>query len=142
MKKAFLSLVRTDYLEDRTLGELYVDGTFFCYTLEDAARRDGIKIAGKTCIPEGVYPVTLTQSARFGRITPEVQEVPGFSGIRIHGGNRPEDTEGCILAAYNKLPGGIIQGTAEKSLTVLLSQRYGGGAWLLISYASGKTLNT
>jgi hypothetical protein len=47
---------------------------------------------------------------------PTILGVQNFDGIRMHGGNRPEDTDGCPLVAFNR-NGLIIQGTAEKALT-------------------------
>lgn len=83
---------------DRTLGELLVDGRHECYTLEDRLRPDSApKIPGETAIPAGLYRVLVTWSPRFGRQMPLLADVPGFSGIRIHSGNEPEDTEGCVL---------------------------------------------
>jgi hypothetical protein len=80
-----------------TLGLLCIDGLFECFTLEDTARHGAPKIPGETAIPEGTYPVTIDESARFKRLMPHVMDVPGFSGIRIHSGNTADDTEGCIL---------------------------------------------
>lgn len=88
---------------DSTLGELYVDGKFECYTLEDVVREvpnkpvAEWKIKGKTAIPQGTYDVIISLSARFKTQLPEVLNVPGFSGIRIHSGNCAADTEGCLL---------------------------------------------
>ena len=86
-----------------TAGRLYVDGAFFCFSLEDADREiPGVpvsewKVPGETAIPRGSYDVRLTMSARFKRVMPEVCDVPGFTGIRIHTGNTSRDTEGCLL---------------------------------------------
>lgn len=91
----YLRLIREPTVTDTTLGSLYVDGVRFAETLEDAIR--DVKVAGQTAIPAGLYRVAWSWSPRFQRATPEVLDVPGFTGIRFHGGNRAADTEGCIL---------------------------------------------
>ena len=80
-----------------TIGELWVNDTHLCDTLEDRVRPEGEKVYGKTAISEGTYEVKLTYSPRFKKILPEILNVPNFSGIRIHTGNSSKDTEGCIL---------------------------------------------
>ena len=111
-----LTLVRTEALADRTLGVLLADGEHFCHVLEDKIRPGRPKVYGETAIPAGLYRVRLTMSQRFGRIMPQIMDVPGFAGIRMHGGNGPKDTLGCPLVAFNRV-GNAIQGTAEKALT-------------------------
>ena len=95
-----LELERKEFYPDRCIGGLYIDGTYFCYTLEDTDRKleeDGIKIPKQTAIPRGKYKVIINHSNRFKRDMPLLLDVPQFEGIRIHAGNTPENTEGCIL---------------------------------------------
>ena len=112
-----------------TIGHLYVDGRFFCDTLEDADRGladtmteaeiKSKKLKSITAIPTGVYYVTVgTKSAKFGdkpfyRQTcggklPRLLGVKGFDGILIHCGNTAKDTDGCILVGENKVKGQLI----------------------------------
>lgn len=91
-----LTVQRKPSYNGTTLGYLMIDGVKFAETLEDQVRNDG-KVFGQTAIPAGTYPVTITKSQRFGKMLPLVENVPGFSGIRIHSGNTTDDTEGCIL---------------------------------------------
>ena len=52
-------------------------------------------------IPDGDYPLKNTWSPRFGKLVPEIQNVPDREGIRIHMGNVPEHSTGCVLlSAY------------------------------------------
>ena len=46
-------------------------------------------------------------SERFGRIMPEIMGVPGYTGIRIHGGNTHRDTEGCPLLGRDRTADGV-----------------------------------
>lgn len=89
---------------DATQGSIYVDGAWECHTLEDAVREPKWpapvfewKVHGRTAIPAGRYFVTLEDSPRFGPDTITLNDVPGFAFIRIHGGNKAADTDGCIL---------------------------------------------
>jgi len=92
-----LTLQRSQTLGSTTIGRLFVNGVFQCYTLEDQIREPGVKVPGTTAIPPGDYAVTITLSARFGRELPLLHDVPNFTGIRIHAGNTDRDTAGCIL---------------------------------------------
>ena len=98
-----LELKRTYFGSDFTVGSLYADEKWICYTLEDKVREvegkpvSEWKIASETAIPSGTYPVKITYSNRFYRNLPLLFNVEGFEGIRIHPGNSNKDTEGCIL---------------------------------------------
>lgn len=101
-----------------TVGVMYVDGQRLCETLEDKDRGltdsmtpediSKIKVKGATAIPAGRYPVELTWSNRFKKKMPLVENVKGFSGIRIHSGNTADDTEGCILVGESKQRGMVL----------------------------------
>lgn len=45
------------------------------------------KVYGKTAIPTGQYNVSWNYSSKFKKMMPLIEDVPGFSGIRIHAGN-------------------------------------------------------
>lgn len=102
-------LVKRDvFNDDCTLGNLSVNGKFLCYILEDAYREiegepvDQWKIPDMTAIPKGIYVLDITFSNRFGKYLPQIENVPGFQGIRIHGGNTAADTSGCLLLGMEK----------------------------------------
>jgi hypothetical protein len=105
-----------------TISRLYINGELFCNALEDedrGLRQDqdlatikAKKIAGETAIPSGNYMVTLTYSPRFRKMLPLLNDVPGFSGVRIHSGNTAKDTEGCILVGQNLEKGKVLNSRA------------------------------
>ena len=100
------------------IDKLYINGKYFSDVLEDPDRGltdtmsleeiKKIKIKGNTCIPYGTYNVTITYSPRFKKNLPLLNNVKGFDGIRIHSGNKPQDTEGCLLPGFNKVKGQVI----------------------------------
>lgn len=115
-----------------TIGKLYIDGKYFCDTLEDkdrgltsnmsVAQICGVKIKGETAIPTGRYLVDMkTVSPRFGSRAqyqfckgrlPRLCNTPGYQGVLIHCGNTAKDTEGCILVGENKERGKVLNSTA------------------------------
>lgn len=102
-----LLLERTWFLPERTIGRLYIDGTFETFTLEDALQVNGKKIPGKTAIPAGEYVITLTWSPKFGKHLPEITGVKNYSGIRLHAGVTEAMTRGCVLLGDTKSADGL-----------------------------------
>lgn len=102
-----LLVKRTTFTEESTVGELYVNGKFECYVIEDKDRGltkdmplatiEQKKVYGKTAIPKGRYEVAITFSNHFQKYLPLLLGVPGYEGIRIHSGNTAADSLGCIL---------------------------------------------
>lgn len=97
-----LTVVRQWFYPHASLGLLKINDTYTCFTLEDAARAEGVKICGSTAIPPGKYAVVIDHSERFGKEMPHVLNVPMFEGIRIHAGNTDQDTSGCILVGLSR----------------------------------------
>lgn len=116
-----LTLKRIALRSTYTIGRLYVDGNYFCDTLEDTVRdlnKNGKfdngekKVYAKTAIPYGTYEIKWTYSPRFKKYTPQLMNVPSFAGIRIHAGNSSTDTEGCLLLGENKKVGMVLNSRA------------------------------
>ena len=113
-----LKLERKYRSNNYCIDKLYINGKYFSDALEDPDRGltdtmsleeiKKIKIKGNTCIPYGTYNVTITYSPRFKKNLPLLNNVKGFDGIRIHSGNKPQDTEGCLLPGFNKVKGQVI----------------------------------
>ena len=98
----YLQLIRNNPQGAAISGRLVINGRFFCNTME----RVGCQI------PAICYPIRVTQSPRFKRLLPIVQNVPQRSGIRFHRGTKPQHSTGCILIPADK----------EKALTDLILQ--------------------
>jgi hypothetical protein len=95
-----LFLKRLHKTDKSTVGELRINNTFVCYTLEDVERKE--KVFGKTAISKGRYEIIISWSNRFKSFMPLLLNVPNFEGIRIHAGNTAKDTLGCILVGKNR----------------------------------------
>jgi hypothetical protein len=116
-----LTLIRKHFGDKYTIGKLSIDQVYTCDAMEDVVRdlndinHDGDfdeegegKIYGKTAIPCGRYKIIVNLSRKLKRRLPLLLNVPGFSGIRIHGGKNETWSEGCILVGENKIKGGLI----------------------------------
>ena len=118
-----------------TVGRLFVDGKFFCNTLEDTVRdlSNEKKVYGKTAIPYGGYKVVYNWSPKFGRNLPRLLNVPAFEGILIHPGNTADDSAGCILVGRNTEVGRLTESryTSDK-LNVLIEDAQRGGESITI----------
>lgn len=98
-------------------GERFGDGEHWCSVLEDEDRGlnssmsieeiKSLKIPEQTAIPRGIYEINITYSYKFKRMLPLIQDVKGFSGVRIHSGNTANDTEGCLLPGVNDVVGRV-----------------------------------
>lgn len=119
-----------------TPGKMFANGQMFCQTCEDRDRKlevGGVKVKGQTAIPRGKYKVIVTFSNRFQRPLPEVLDVPGYTGVRFHGGNKAEDSEGCILIGQVRTDTGIAncRPTVERLIKMIESaEDTGGSVWL------------
>lgn len=96
-----------------TIGQLYIDGQYWCDTLEDRVRdlSKERKVAGETAIPAGTYDVVVNISPKFKRLLPRLLSVPHFEGVLIHRGNTAADSAGCILVGENKAKGKVLNST-------------------------------
>lgn len=124
-------VVRTLFSPTATRGHLFVNDERLGFTLEDRLRPFGQKVPGETCIPAGRYGVRLYNSPRFGRLLPLLLDVPFFDGVLFHGGNRPADSEGCILIGREKKAFDWIFDSLSSKLVQAL-ENHGGSAFVTI----------
>lgn len=131
-----LTLTRTDFTTNSTIGSLYIDDRFYCYCLEDRDRGllqsmslveiKARKIFGVTAIPYGTYQVKLSMSNRFKRLMPEILNVKGYEGVRIHRGNYAGDSLGCLIVGLRKGNDSVYESTAaETGLMRILQSEHG-----------------
>ena len=89
-----IMLVRERVDGDAVIGSLFVHGHKICDTMENL----------KKLVPTGYHQVMLTRSPRFKRVLPLIfsDTIKSSRGIRIHAGNRPSDSAGCVLVGVMK----------------------------------------
>lgn len=124
---------------DYCIGVLYVNNVRFCETLEDTDRGlssempvgkiNQLELYGVTAIPRGRYRVVLSVSSKFktknwgkkyGGLVPELLNVKGYDGVRIHPGTKAQDTLGCPLVGRNKVVGGLVD--SQKTYYALMDE--------------------
>ena len=120
-----LKVVRETKTDISTIGSLFINDVFFCYTLEDKDRGlkqsdsllfiQGKKIFGLTAIPSGFYKLTVNQSPKFKRMLPRILDIKGFDGVLLHRGNSANDSLGCILVGYKKGDNSIFESTKAET---------------------------
>ncbi len=102
-------IIRVAEGKQSTLSQLYINGIFQCYLLEDKIRE--VKIASQTAIPTGIFELKLnTWGAKnvdykkaFGKLHQgmiEISGLPNFSSVYIHTGNTIRETAGCPLCGF------------------------------------------
>ena len=106
-----LTLIRcnSDILSDSIQGELYLNGVFFCHTVERLSK----------AIPRGCFSCGISYSPKFKKKLPYVS-VKGRSGIRFHAGNTSKDSSGCILVGKLDKPYTLIN--SRLTLQLLMSK--------------------
>ena len=121
-------IIRVARGKESTLSQLYINGIFQCYLLEDKIRE--VKIPSQTAIPKGVFSLKLnTVGAKnvdykkaFGKVHQgmiEITGLPNFSYVYIHTGNTIEDTAGCPLCGFGFQ---LIQGDYRVTQSVMAYQ--------------------
>jgi hypothetical protein len=112
-------LVKREWLNDEcSIGELYINGVFECFTLEDKdrgltqsmtlAQIQAIKVYGKTAIPKGRYQVVIQYSQKHQKDLPLLLNVKDYAGVEMHPGNTDVDTLGCILLGQMRTTNSVL----------------------------------
>lgn len=144
--------------EKYTIGKLYINGVYFCDTIEDKDRglKQSMSVAeivrrkvyGETAIPSGTYRIDMSspspkyqQKARtdayykpFCDHMPRFQDIKGYSGVLIHPGTDESSTLGCLIVGENKVVGKVINSrTVFKRLFNELFAAYTRGEEILLT---------
>lgn len=104
-----LKLLRFYENKESTAGRLELNNEHFCFTIEDEHR--DTKLAGETRIPMGRYrikfnknltPLTKKYRSMFDWFSwhLELQDIPNFTNVYIHIGNKEKDSDACILVNF------------------------------------------
>jgi hypothetical protein len=114
--------------DEATLGVMFEVSpvpAFQCYVLED--QHNETKIMGETRIPAGRYQIKLRDvggmvvryQQRFSWHTGMLwlQDVPGFTFVYIHVGNKDDDTEGCLLVGDGQVSNVVDRGQVSSSVS-------------------------
>ena len=128
-----IKVIRKYKKDTYTIGQIFVDGKFFCNTLEDRDRGlrsdmtlsqiKKIKVYAQTAIPYGTYKVSVYFWPKYRKDFPLLHDVPGFTGILIHGGANAGHSAGCILIGENKIKGGLVNSEKYvRKLTMLCDE--------------------
>jgi len=130
-----LLLKRIALRPNYTIGKLYIDGVYFCDTLEDKVRdlnKDGdlndpgeTKVYAETAIPYGTYKMIVNWSPKFKRLLPRLLNVPHFDGILMHRGSNALHSAGCILIGKNTKVGMLTESAETEIKLVKLLQESG-----------------
>lgn len=137
-----------DYLTECTASDLFTpEGDKIGCALEDVARPVNVKIPGQTCIPEGIYNVNITHSDKYQKLmiqlynrTEDLAVIKNgvkFEGIRVHGGNDVDDSEGCPLVAKKFDGKSIVWGSLSRKITEQVENYIAAGhsvKWVITSY--------
>ena len=92
-----ITVLRFDYSKNHTKSIIFVNDQFFCFGMEPENKFNNTIKGQRDLIPAGTYTIKLSKSPKFKRVLPEILNVPNNSGIRIHPGNYPSDTSGCLI---------------------------------------------
>ncbi len=133
--KTDVIIPRFAYSLKSTIGHLDVDQKCWGVTLEDRIRAAGVKVHGLTCIPAGTYKLGKRTSPKLKREVIWILGVPKFEYVYFHSGNKPEDTDACILTADQRTGDDYIAGSSlaiERRLFDYISGRGWDDAWLTI----------
>lgn len=115
-----LELKRIALKPNYTIGKLFINGTYYCDTIEDKVIDlnkngkfdDGLtKVMHQTAIPYGTFKVVVNHSPKFNRELPRLLDVPYFEGILIHNGLDQNSSSGCIIVGENKTVGKVTNST-------------------------------
>lgn len=109
-----LELVRGSHFDTCTIGHVYVDAAFECFSLENPDRMVSALGPEHIAIPCGTYKIIMYDSPKFGRRVPILLDVPGRTFVEIHMGNTSRDTHGCILVGH-----GTTDDTISRSVLAL-----------------------